>query len=535
MDRGRVEVDFQKFIGLLDIKDFDMLLVVAIGSRHLIQSEIKEIYNKDQEYYFELFKNSCYYKDNRIKALSALNYKAIQQFIGIYLHGKQHESNDTILKLIKKGYKFVFNFVKNRNEVDFYELRDAHLKYVSKNSFSKTVHSANIFTIALYLCNQLSKKIIYEEFDINLINQSLSQISSELKVDISENMDDGEFLNQYKQLGILKRGFTLPLNNLIIAMNNIHKQQYAEKNNLNFNLHAEKINKEISNHAFYSGISRITYMLTYCNIDPIDLQNVTTITDDKFKEIFGICLMYLGRDYTQEELYSLLASYLIIYSLAQDYDTTKHNYIVSSSDEMFYELKKLKNDYENKINTMQHNEEKKQREIDQLVKINKRMEISLIELEQNIKKKENEIQELRDTIYKLEEQKDKLIQEKISYESQDLRNQEPSVEKIASYINNRKCIIVGGDKNWQGNIRDYLTKCHFISPDELNIDLEYLKNYDLIIFNETYNNHSMYNKIKVNANSYKIPIVYSGSYTNIRRLLAHIYKQINVNLIDELN
>jgi hypothetical protein len=54
------------------------------------------------------------------------------------------------MKLIKKGYRFVFNFVNNKKLVDFFELREGFLDYVKRNNYDKTIHSAHLFGVTMY-------------------------------------------------------------------------------------------------------------------------------------------------------------------------------------------------------------------------------------------------------------------------------------------------------------------------------------------------------------------------------------------------
>lgn len=511
------------FISLLEIPDFDLLVIVAIGSRDFIQQDIKYLYNQNKEYYYGLFRSSPYYQDDRIKSLSALNYQTIQQFIGLYLHEKNVAKNELTMKFIKKGYKFIFNFVKNNNQIDLYKLRDAHLAYVKKNNFLKTVHSAHIFGIALFLCKEFNKEILYDDFDIKLINSSLSQIFSELRFELSINEETVRFLKQYQSIGIQKKDFTLPLNELITFMNQIHKEQYAAEHHMDFtDPDAErKFNDSINDHPFYKGIEKTAILLQYFNIHPIDLQNITEITHCALNELVEIARLTLDDFSNEEEWYSLIGSYLLVYSLIKDYNATKHNYLITSAEEVYHELQQLKKDYENKITSLHQQEELKNKEINYLSESNVKLHSTTLELEKQILKKDKMIQNLQDQLSKLEAKQKDRDQKEEKVES----HSEVDIEEIINYINRKRCVIVGGNKSWQEKLRNLLSNCRFIEPDELNIDFDFLSTQDFIVFNEAYNNHAMFYKIKDRANDCNIPIFFMGTTTNIKLSLGKIYEQ----------
>jgi hypothetical protein len=97
---------------------------------------------------------------------------------------------------------------------------------------------------------------------------------------------------------------------------------------------------------------------------------------------------------------------------------------------------------------------------------------------------------------------------------------------MAEFINKKKCVVVGGHKNWQDHLKNYLPACRFITPDELSIDVDFLLTVDLVLFNETINNHSMYQKVKSKLVHTDVPICYNGSNTNIKISLQKMYAKL---------
>jgi hypothetical protein len=97
---------------------------------------------------------------------------------------------------------------------------------------------------------------------------------------------------------------------------------------------------------------------------------------------------------------------------------------------------------------------------------------------------------------------------------------------MADYINKKKCAVVGGLTSWQDHLKTYLPSCRFVTPDELNMDMNFLLNVDLVFFNEAINNHSMYQKVKSTLFNSDIPICYTGTNTNIKISLKKMYDKL---------
>lgn len=512
MQSIRLESKYEQFAPLLNIPDFDLLIIMAIGSRDSLHDEIAKLYRENRDTYYELFKNSIYYQDRRLASLSVQNYRAIQQFIGIYLLEQTFDSNQTTMKMIKKGYRFVYNFVKNQLKVDFYKLRDQYIDYVKKNVLEKNIHSAHLFGIALYLCRELNKTIIFDEFDITLMKDSIGQVFLDMVAEPEEMEAAEAFLEQYRKIGIMKKDFSLPLKDLIVSMNKQHNEEQSE----------EGLHHEMESHDFYKGLSKVALILQYCNINPLDLQNIISIDQQKIREIVSLCLSSIEIFRLKEEPHSLLGTYLLIYALATDYNLTKHDLIVTSQEEVQQELFNLKREYERKIQLIEREEEQKQANISRLMESNNRLIEQVQELEKQLLKKEKLVEEKNEKIIDLENQLDTLRKKLVSMEES--KDQELSEAEMAAAINGKKCVIVGGLKSWQDQLREWLPSARFIQPEELGIDLEFIQSADLVFFNESVNNHAMYQKIKSKLEGTDIPISYSGGNTNMRISLKKMYE-----------
>lgn len=510
MQPNRLESKYKQFISFLEIADFDLLIIMAIGSRDSLHNEIEEIYRLNRDTYYELYRNSPYFNDNRLTSLSVQNYRAIQQFLGIYLFEQSIGTNQTTIKLIKKGYRFVYNFVKNQFRVDFYKLRDRYMEYVKKNVLEKNVHAAHLFGIALYLCEQLDKVIIYDSFDIDLINNAIEQVFLVMEVSLEESRETEEYMEQYRRKGTLKKDFSLPLKDLIVSMNRHYQKEDGDE--------------ELHTHDFYKGLSKVALMLQYCNINPLDLQNITNMDQARMKEIVSLSLSAIDIFQLDEAPESLLGTYLLIYALATNYNLTKHDLVVTAQEEVQQELYSLKNEYEHKIQLSEKEEKQKNNKLKQHEESNKRLIEKIQELEKQLQKKETLLEEQADKIIALESEQERLINQIKFFQNPIV--EEKGMEEMAKVVSNFNCVIVGGLKSWQEQLKEYIPSARFIQADELHINLDFLLGADLIFFNESVNSHAMYQRIKAKLEQTSVPICYSGRNTNVYFSLKKIYEMV---------
>ena len=515
----------------LKINNFDMFIIIAIGSHGFLHNDIHNIYNEKKEIYYNLFKNSSYYNHPYILSLSASNYKGIQEFCGIYLDEKT-SNKDTTMKLIKKGYRYIYNYIKNKPHIDIYDFRDDFLKYTDRNSFSSTISSFSYFSICIYLCSILNKEISCNSFDIELLSNSFGQILLENNYfdfeSLTQNKNINNFINTYRDLGIYKKSFKLPLNNFLTNIGRINQKNL--RNNVLINYSDDDINMISRNTDFFKEILKLAHILKLNDIDILDLQNVTNITHEKLYTLLSLSNSVIDDlDLNEDEFESLLGSYIMINALIEDYKFTKENYLINSYEDALLELNNLKSTYQQKIDILQNNEiiEKKlisnlQNNLDKITK-----DYSI--LEKNLNQKDEEILKLKNEIEILKNDKS-LLQGHLDNYKNIFNNSTMfniDIKYITNYINSNKCIIIGGDKSWQNGLKMYLPDCKFLSVDDLNRKFDFIKASDKVFFNTSINSHSMFNKVKSAVNKSKALFFYCIPSTNIELSLKDIYLKLS--------
>lgn len=509
----------------LEIKDFDLYILIAIGTHSFLHEDIEDLYSPHKEKYYNIFKNSQYYNHPYLLSISALNYQGIQQFTGIYLEEKDNHENLQTLRLIKKGYKFINNYINRNPVVDIYELREKTLEYTAKNSFDSTISSFSYFAITIYLCKLYNSNIKCDLFDLNLLRDSFNVIQKDNKFENITDISIDNFMEKYSKIGIKKKAFKLPLNDFIAALGKIEKEKIIKSNPL-VNYTNEQLNNFDSSIAI--GIYKVAYMLQTKNIDMIDLQNITSVTHQSLNYILSLSTLVKKALNLSEPFEEIVGTFLMLDALIEDYKSIKTNYLVHSYEEKLLEVEEIKKQYTNKIDYLNGQETITNSKINSLEKELTESIEQNSKLQLKIKQSDETISSLQQKIKSLEENQKQLNDTIQLYEDMINNHDHASLDinTMINYLNSHHCIIIGGATNWRKGIKAHLKNWRVFSPDEINRNFNFINSSDIIFFNDSCNSHSMYNKIKSKTETTGAKLFYCGAITNIELSLHHMYDKL---------
>lgn len=74
-------------------------------------------------------------------------------------------------------------------------------------------------------------------------------------------------------------------------------------------------------------------------------------------------------------------------------------------------------------------------------------------------------------------------------------------------LSNKRIVVVGGHENWQNKLKSLYPDFTFIGADDINFDINVVRNADVVIFNFIHGSHTLYYKLKANREN----IVYIGN------------------------
>lgn len=462
----------------------------GIANNKEMRKEVDKIYNCDQLKYYNAVINSPCANHVVIKQGTFENELYARKVLGILLITESDDSlRRKIIKLLKKYYPVIYNTVR---KCDKEKLKD---KYIKMDIITRNLEAKFDASIYLYLAVYVSP----EKVDHGFVTSILSDIEEfEFRSLINQNIDNE--LERYKSYiqavkELVKREYGKILNYKDIINNkDVEVRRFGE-----FFEDLFATNQININHIFHD--------YNFINIDKIILSYVRSIKDkDPDKIVLGII------------------SGIFIQMLIKEYKITREFYVENSSEPLNYELKHmehklsyvenenngLKTKIEELNNEIKNNEKKLTYELNNLNNINNqqinKMENRIRELENKLKEEEN----LRIEIEALREYELSIIEE---------NNREDLNINLYEHIQNKKIIIIGGDKEWRRRFRIKYPEIRTLNGFNENFDISILNNCDYIFFYTKYMNHSTFHK--------------AMSYIKINKCEFGYIGRTNMNLVEQ--
>jgi hypothetical protein len=233
-----------------------------------------------------------------------------------------------------------------------------------------------------------------------------------------------------------------------------------------------------------------------------DLAMNINLTKQDVEEVFiEYYIAYNEKQISPEEKDLFIVACLYMKILVNEYKTIKGNYIDKMKESHYIDVEEIKQTLKGKITSYEQErkqyEQEREQQTNEIALLSEELEATKKELERErlvSAKKEDESKEL----YALREYIFHHENEDLSYETY---TENESIEEIASFLANKKLVIVGGHINWQNKLKEKLPNLTFVNSG--NSDLPYLNNKDAIFINTSINSHSLYYKVTSIINKMK--------------------------------
>ena len=430
---------------------------LGIAKNKEMRNEVDKIYNCDQLKYYNAVIDSPFANHVVIKQGTLENELYARKVLGIFLVGESDSClRNKIIKLFRKYYPLIYNTVRK------YDKEKLKNKYIKMDIITRNLEAKFDAAIYLYLAVYISP----EKVDHGFVSSILSDIEEfEFRSLINQNVEVE--LERYKlQIqeikSLIKREYgTISSYKDIISNKNIEISSFGD------------------------------FLEDLFAANQIDINHM--FLDYHFVNIDKIILSYYRatKDKNQDKIVSSVISGIFIQMLINEYKTTRKSYVENNNEPLTYQLKyienklsfvenennELKTKIEELDNDIKNNEKKLNHEVNNLNNIHKqeihKMENRIKELENKLKEEENlriEIESLRE--YELS------IREENNIENLDIN--------LYEHIQNKKIIIIGGDKEWRRRFRIKYPEIRTLNGFNENFDINILNNCDYIFFYTKY-------------------------------------------------
>lgn len=519
---------FQK----LNIRQF---LCVALGANKYLAPTIDAIYEENKWEYYAHYKT---FDDTLLfERYLTLTEARIRKVAGIVNHSYTNEPNkDTVIKLIKKGYKFVYNYFVKWDKIDLENfLISVNKKYPVKNMPESQLFYMEI--VLVYLCNLYEKPInlnnIHGELliksfinDLTACGVSLEKYKEELRTELAEEIKElkKEFIpkviKEYNSIDLLLEGFIIEQSNkLIQEVPRLY--EYSE-------MELGKLEQDIRHEAFRHGFSK--FVGTYSGAMKffgIHEDNITTEYSFSKKELDDILSITISlsksNKMTEEEMKTFYVSLFFIYPLILAYKEAKSLYLDSSQQELYLEVLQSKEALSKEKALL---EKEKQAHKDQLVQLSKEKEGLLAEIEKlKIENKLLKQNSQENTEYKKEAV---ALRNYLHRNTENINHDIPekSIDDMVAVLNTKKAVVFGGHIIFLNKLKAKLPGYQYRHLDTLNRDLSFLRNMEYVFVQTGYFKHPYYKKIINEIGNNDVKLIYLPDHANIELVIEEMFDNL---------
>lgn len=496
-------------------------LCIALGGNGFLHPYLDELYRKNEWEYFEAYQKSDLRETPLFTMYTAKSEEKIRQVAGILEWCRQKGQFGILDQLIKKGYKFVYHYVKQKQSVDIEHFMRSYAKR-QKNKAIKEIELIYQNIVLWYLCEREDKLLHKNNIGWESFQDLLSSTWNDINV--QEELFSKQRLNQYEEeIGLLYKKYNIPKNfrfdSLGFFIDFLISNSYINNKDMHSSIET-KVQQESPSRIIFA----IGGWLKNLKIHELDATEQIPFIKEDLDEVF-LEMIYAKKykSITNEEQDLFFVSCLYLKCLSFHFHQTKRVYLDDSKQQKYIE--------------MQTREALLKQEEDKLLKMQQEWELT-------IRKQQNEIeglkQDLRDAHLKM-----RFLEEKIegmdddSKEVHALRNlvyseeqdefhtdELPSLTIIKECIRSKRVIVFGGSPNWRQKLKNLLPTMEFVDADEINRDLSKIQRADAVFINTSVFGHSFYKKIMKEISLCNTPLFYLNGKSNVEKTTLEIYKSL---------
>ncbi|MFF2531313.1 hypothetical protein ACFVS2_20635 [Brevibacillus sp. NPDC058079] len=504
-------------------------LIIALGGNSFLHSYIEDIYQERKWEYYECYRKSNMYKDALIPRHTTKNEEKMKQVAGITEWCYQHNDFEKLYRLIKKGYKFVYQFVQ-QNRVRGVNFDQFEVAFLKRNGGVEKVSDLQLFygaSVALYLCHK--EQLPYE---LNGYGRMFLDAMRDVTFEIvaKEFRYSKENKEKFKdRINELFKHYDIPRNMKPMSMGKFFElfieKQMMKKGEENPFISLEKARQEVFKEGISKYIGSISNWVKNNGINEMDLTESLIITKNDVETAFLdfiISKQFNSNRLTDADRDLYIVAILYIQTLASVYLDTKRLYLDDSQEQHYIELKEIEKSIKEKEEILIE-QEQRIRSIEQ----NRVESISL--LEEELRKTQKALQQTQIELEKREDHSKEVAALRAyvySLNTEDSLTQELTVEQLVNRIQQKKVAVVGGHPNWIHKMKEVLPGVSFAEVEEINRDLSYIDNVDVVFVYATFFNHKFYKKLMKYMSNNNTQLVYLSGKSNVELTLREMERAI---------
>jgi len=507
------------------LKDSIIAHTISALALHMqLQDKIDADFEKDKKTFYELFlKNECSYTPffHLFPATDEVRMIKLSSMYVLYEKQESGLGRKLLLSFIKDGYKRVFDYVHQRSVLSIESLLAFYTER-QKEPVAEPFQTL-IAAVALFI-GYPDKEIVKVSFDpvLKSVLYNMNYFDSAMK-------QNGPFAEEKKKHELTSlssfqkaMGFKLGKNDLLDFIwskheNHISKSLTKKEKNL---LISKGDFQALYSKGLYKYWKPLTSLLRVNDINDMNF-SLIPITRDDVNSIYTVfkTSQDIGR-LEEDDFDFFLVSSLVILMMIKHYELLRKGYLdmfeLSSGKE---EIQLQSSWFEEKA-ILIGKQALLEKEIALLKEKTKAQEEEILELKREKRDnsfERNELQFLKKEVISLREYIFSKEEERNEFEH-DVQND--AIEQLQKV----KIAVIGGHQRWHQKIKETLPHIRTVHPDEMNIDLSFLRNMDLVLIETSYNNHTLYHKVLGMLKSSDVPVRYIHQQKNVEKLLDILKK-----------
>jgi hypothetical protein len=501
-----------------------LFLSIALGGNSFLHPYIEEYYRKNEWEYYEAYQRSGLKGNPLFSMYTTKSEERIRQALAMVEWCYQNQQFSQLDQLIKKGYKFAFQYLQQHPHIDF----EHFMRNFAKRQKGKLIKEIELIyhNIVLWYLSVRENKYIHTQnvawrsFQ-ELLNTSLNEIRVQ-EVMFSKSMLDKrkeEIDVLYKEYNIPK---SIPFDSLGGFFEYLISYNLKKIHQTNPHCSTEMAEQQVFQISPTKYIGAMGGWLKTLKVHELDATEQIPLTKEDLDMVFLEVLYAQKYNYiTKEDQDLFFISCLYQKCLSTLYRDTKQLYLDDSKQAFYVSLKAKESQInEQETNLKQRQQEwqftykRQQKEIEGLTLELREANSKIRQLEQKIKNMDDytvEVHALRNFVYR---------EEKEDYDSE----KKPSLRLMTEYIQSKRIMIFGGTLNWQQKLKEPFPEAEFVDVDEKNRDISRIHKADAVFINTTVFGHAFYKKIMKELSKSATPLYYLTGVSNIEKTTLEIYK-----------
>lgn len=533
-ERLNLEADENEFLNLESnvLSFIEPLVAISLAQNSHTHDMLETLYHSNEDVFYKSYLSSPLKDEPLFNCLTIEKQLFIKKIIGILANDSQ-----SIVKIIKKNHKKLFNYVKNTKKITLKKVYDLSSKKIDprKNQLIRDINSFHIDIMAIYLCLKLESSLEFNSYNHGILTsidtfyhtkdyekmyiQPLNTLLSNL------NPQKREINKLWSMYGFNK--ITQSLGELMGSYIDTESSKHIKKNlSCMFTKNIKTLNRNtlISTNNFVAALTVHSTFLRFCNLSDTHFLENLMLTPDDINSVF---LTYLSLQQTAKFNDTardfLIAGMLFQKGFTNEYFHSKTLNLESSYDDFYLDLvekSKLlsleKDEFTMKEEALSQKSKSDSKIIDELQR-----QVELLESDRN--KLKIQLQKSEDNKLELNALREYIFTQDIEYKSELNSIDE---DTIHNSIKDKKIVILGGDPKWSARFKELFPNYDYIAPENKGLDLSFIKNRDLVLINTAVNNHTLYEKAMKYVKSSQIPLVYVNNSLHPKRCANLIYENI---------